>query len=167
MADEIKTMMSNLRRESNTYKSSLERIIELIDERLEPISNTYHELHKISREAKKELEFEKLKNIETQIPEYTTRLERLKKTINAFIEQYPKDGSVEYSFIKVDAHTDDYHNQIHDPLDWTIREYDLLDMSKIMDIKFDYCLEEVKNFVDKWMKKNVDIAQSNNVEYGY
>ena len=105
-------------------------------------------------EAEEEKAKEDIKNIESMIPEYEKRLKRLKTFIDAFLED-ERGSHVDCAFRKRDdPYLDDYHEVMHDPLDWQLVEYDLLGMSKIMEIKFDYYTEVVRDFVTKWIKEN-------------
>lgn len=105
-------------------------------------------------EAEQELAMEALKNIEKYIPMYEKRLGRLKMFVDAFLEE-ERGSHVDCAFRKRDhPYLDDFHEVMHDPLDWQIVEYDLLGMSKIMEIKFDYHTEAVKDFAEKWIKES-------------
>lgn len=107
-------------------------------------------------EAEEELKREGLKNIEQQVPYYEKRLKRLKVFIDAFLEE-TRGADVKYAFKKQEyPYLDDFHEVMHDPLDWKIAEYDLLDMAKYMEIVFEYHNEAVKNYVETWMKENFD-----------
>ena len=115
-------------------------------------------------EAREKLRLEELEKIDQFIPEYTKRLTRLKKTIEDFILQYTRSGHIEYAFKKVDHYTNDWHDPTHDPLNWMIQEYDLLEMSSHMEIVFEYATESVRDFITKWMKTNIDYAYEKEVE---
>jgi hypothetical protein len=105
-------------------------------------------------EAEEELKREGLKNIEPHIPYYEKRLKRLKVFIDAFLEE-ERGSDVKCAFKKQEyPYLDDFHEVMHDPLDWEIVEYDLLGMTKIMEIKIDYHTEAVKDFVEKWIKES-------------
>lgn len=140
-------------------------------EEIEQLDAEYHKLTKkclqakLKRdEARERLRIEELKKIDEHIPQYIKRLERLKKIIEAFVLQYTRNGHVEYAFKKVEHYTNDWHDPTHDPLNWMIQEYDLLEMSNHMEIVFEYATESVREFVDKWMKENVEYASERDLE---
>ena len=108
-------------------------------------------------EARHQKAIEDLKNIEHVIPKYEKRLKRLKVYIDTFVEN--ERGEVKYAFKKREhPYLDDFHEVMHDPLNWKISEYDLLDMAKYMEIIFEYHTDGVKDFVRKWMTENVEPA---------
>lgn len=142
---------------------------ELIEE-IEKLDAEYDELvkkclkAKLKRDqAREKLHIEELEKIDEFIPEYTKRLERLKKIIEGFVLQYTRNCHVEYAFKKVDHYTNDWHDPTHDPLNWMIQEYDLLEMSNHMEIVFEYATESVRDFIKKWMKENVEDASEQDV----
>ena len=88
---------------------------------------------------------------------YATKLERLK----AYIEQIGVRCSVRYAFHKdKEPYKTDDHEAMEDPLNWNIHEYDMLAIETWVDIIFYYHNEAVKTFVDTWMKKNMEKANS-------
>ena len=123
-----------------------------------------HELEQRSTEvyrkleaAKDKLALEQQKNIESDIPYYTKKLERLKVYLDGFVEDHR--GDVHYAFEKQDEpYTGDFHEIIQDPLEYAMCEYDCLGMTKFLEIVFDYHNESVRTFVKKWMDENVEYA---------
>lgn len=147
---------------------------EELNKEIEQLNAEYHELAekcskaKLKRdEAREKLRIQELEKIEAFIPEYTKRLKRLKKTIDEFILQYTRDGHVEYAFKKVDHYTNDWHHPTHDPLNWMIQEYDLLEMSNHMEIVFEYATDSVRDLIQSWMKDVVQCAYEKDLENMY
>lgn len=97
---------------------------------------------------------EELKQLGDVLPMYARRLGRLKKYIEKSCA-----NSVHYAFHKVGPHVDDYHEIVHDPIDWKIADYDLLAMESCVDILFDYSIDAVREFIRDWMKENVPHAR--------
>jgi DNA repair exonuclease SbcCD ATPase subunit len=120
------------------------------------MSKLYQKVEK----AKQKMLAEKLSKIEDFIPAYTKKLERLKKFMDdGFNENQSMYDRVEYGFKKVDTYLDDYHDPMPDPLDFKISEYDLLGISEHMEIIFYYSNEALKDFIETWMKANVDYVR--------
>jgi len=89
---------------------------------------------------------------------YLTQLKRLKRYIVDWLGPdltYGR-GEVEVAFRKRKTpYQDDYHEDMDDPLDWMIAEYDLLAMSEHLEIRIDYFNEAVKEFVTVWFKTHM------------
>ena len=127
------------------------------------LDERYHELQELIIKAREEREAamdalhkEQVKKMGDVIPTYTTKLERLKAYISAFDEvARGTHCRVNFAFRKVDGYTDDFHEPMHDPLDWKIAEYNLIGMSDHVEIIFDYSNETVKEFVKRWMFENI------------
>ncbi len=91
---------------------------------------------------------EELKTIDEHVPYYERKLERLR----AFI---PQRADVRIKYKKIDErYTNDWHQPMRDPLDWTIREYDVLGMEDVVEVTIDYYTEAVKTFVETWWQTN-------------
>jgi len=140
----------------------LKQLIKTLEAEADPIEKKYYEIKQKLEKAKEDLALEELKNIDEHIPQYTARLKRLKKIADDFMEQYPS-GTVEYAFLhRTNFYTNDWHDPTHDPLNWMIQEYDLLEMSNHMEIVFEYATKEVRDFVEKWMTENLEYAEKRN-----
>ena len=135
----------------------MEQQIEELQKKYDALIEESEQLRKVLDESKKKILVEKSRNIESKIPYYTQRLERLKKYIEGFMSER-RGRSVRYHFREVDEYTDDFHDPMHDPLDWQLVEYDLLDMQQYLHIIFDVSNNIVLDFVKKWMKENVFYA---------
>jgi hypothetical protein len=142
----------------------IKKVIEELQNELEPLSKKYTVLREKLEKAKEQLALEDLKNIDEHIPQYTARLKRLKKIADDFMEQYPS-GTVEYAFLyRINFYTNDWHDPTHDPLNWMIQEYDLLEMSNHMEIVIEYATKEVRKFVEDWMKENITYANVKDIK---
>ena len=127
-----------------TAREKLEAIEEEIAQHEADLTELHHTKFQLETEIKKQ----EILNIEAHIPYYQTKLERLK----AFLPPYP---NLKIVFKKVDTqYADDWYHPMRDPLDWTIREYDMLGMDTCVDITFEYYTESVKTFVEKWWAEN-------------
>ena len=118
----------------------------------ELISKTYEDLEA----AKDALHKERVKKFDGILPKYTAKLERLKAYINAFEETARgRFEKVKFAFRKCEPYKDDFHEPMHDPLDWKLAEFNLIGMSDHLEIIFDYSDETVKEFVKRWMFENI------------
>ena len=114
----------------------MDQQIEELQKKYDTLIEESQEVRKLLDESKKKLLEENSRNIESKIPYYTQKLERLKKYIEGFMSE-SRGRSVRYYFRMVDPYVDDYYDPMHDPLDWQILEYDLLDMQQYLHIIFD------------------------------
>jgi hypothetical protein len=122
--------------------------LESIEEEIEQHEAELAELQKTKFELESEVKKQELVDIEQHVPYYQKKLERLK----AFMPQY---ANIKIVFKKVaDPYYDDWNQPMRDPLDWTIREHDVLGMDDNVDITFEYHMEAVKTFVQKWWSEN-------------
>lgn len=103
------------------------------------------------------------KDFEVMIPNYTAKLERLKVFTDGFISEHPRRGEVKYAFKRYgdSCYTDDFHQPMHDPLEWTIAEYNLIGMSDYIEILFYYTKDGLKHFINNWMKENIPYSEFN------
>jgi hypothetical protein len=132
---------------------------ETLKKQLEDAEKTMSNLYQKVEDAKTRMMAEELSKIEDFIPTYRKKLERLKKFMDGFIEEYGQRVNIVYAFKKVDTYLDDFHEPMPDPLEFKIAEYNLIGMSDHMDIIFDYSNEGVKQFVHTWMKENADYVE--------
>lgn len=145
--------------ESHPSMESLQARIEELDTKIEVLEE--------EREAvKHQLFLERMKSITRHASFYAKKLERIKKTVDVFVAEtaYMHNGveiacrrsNLKYGFrTKKLPYTDDFHEVMQDPLDYTIVEYDLLGMSDCMEIRFDYHSEAVRDFVEEWMREHL------------
>jgi hypothetical protein len=140
----------------------LQKLVNDLEEEQHELERRSSELYNKLEEAKDKLALEQQKDIETDIPYYTKKLERMKVYIGGFIQEYRHDhgGDVRYAFEKQDEpYKGDFHEIIQDPLDYVMGEYDCLGMTKFLEIVFDYHNESVRTFVTKWMETNIEYAE--------
>jgi hypothetical protein len=137
-----------------------------METKLEELQEKYWALLKETEEVSKLLEEEKSKILKAKtmdlgpkIPYYTEKLERLKKYIEGFMSE-KRGRNTKYYFRKVNSYSDDDYDPMHDPLDWTIIEYDLINMNQYLTIIFDVSNDVLQEFVKTWMQKNVFYAEN-------
>ncbi len=123
--------------------------LEAIEEEIAQHEAELNQLHLAKMTLESEVKKQELIDIDQYVPYYQKKLERLK----AFMPMYP-NIKIEFKKI-VDQYTDDWHQPMRDPLDWTIHEYDVLGMDNCVDITFEYHTEAVKTFVEKWCSENM------------
>jgi hypothetical protein len=141
-----------------TKMEELQKLVNDLEEEQHELERRSSELYNKLEEAKDKLALEQQKDIETDIPYYTKKLERMKIYIDGFRQEYR--GDVRYAFEKQDEpYKGDFHEIIQDPLEYAMCEYDCLGMTKFLEIVFDYHNESVRTFVTKWMEKNVECAE--------
>lgn len=105
---------------------------------------------------------EEQKDIKGMIPKYTHKLERLKVYMDEFMKE-EWCSKVLCKFKKVDTYTNDFHQPMHDPLEWTLAEYDLLGMDTYLEIIFYYSKEAVKQFIENWIESNMKYVEINSI----
>ena len=137
---------------------NLQKLVNELEEEQHELERRSTEIYHKLDDARNRLALEQQKDIESDIPYYTKKLERMKVYIDGFVEEYR--GDVRYAFEKQDGpYTGDSYEIIQDPLDYAMGEYDCLGMTKFLEIVFDYHNESVKTFVTKWMEENVSCAE--------
>lgn len=144
----------------------MEKLLEQLRERYDVLEKEREDLYKELQKVETEYRIEQLKSIDDQIPTYVSRLKRLKAYIDGFATQSYK-RRVRYGFKKMGTYHDDFNDPMHDPLEWTIVEYDLLGMEWYLDIQFRYSNDIVKKFVVDWMSSNVKTALYDEDVYGF
>jgi hypothetical protein len=128
--------------------------------------------------TKEKLFLERMKSITTHASFYARKLERIKKTVDAFVaetaymhngvEIASRNSNLKYGFRKKELpYTDDYHEVMQDPLDYAVVEYDLLGMSDCMEIRFDYHSEALKDFIEQWMSEHLPHMERDETLFGF
>lgn len=145
-----------------------------MEQRLAELEAKEHDLQEEQKRLSKEIEETKEKLFDQRMSTldsrqrefYERKLRRLKAYVDAFVAEttYESRGvlienrrsNLKYGFRKrEEPYTDDWHEIMADPLDWTIAEYDLIGMCENVDIRFDYYSEFLKDFVTKWMDEHM------------
>ena len=127
------------------------------------------EAYKIREElwkAEAELKAQQMKALSKKTKDYyLMRLKRLKRYVVDWLGSnggHRRSSDISVAFRKRETpYEDDYHEDMDDPLDWTLAEYDLLAMGDYLEIRIDYFNEAVKEFVTVWFKthmKGVDVV---------
>lgn len=138
MEDELRNQLAELEQKYETLR--------------EMMSETYEKKEAV-RDA---LHKEQVKKFDGILPKYTAKLERLKAYISGFeAVARGRFEKVKFAFRKCEPYKDDFHEPMHDPLDWKLCEFNLIGMSDHLEIIFDYSDEVVKEFVKRWMWENV------------
>lgn len=146
--------------------TELDAKIKRLKERQYEIDAEHKRLYKEIDDAEVALAEEQMKYIDSHIPKYEAKLERIRRYVEDFATNKPGRyrENIKYAFRKVDIYKDDFHDPMPDPLNWKISEYDLLDMDQYVEITFDYHSEAVKRFVANWMRGHVSQACEDDVE---
>ena len=164
--------------ESHPSMESLQARIEELDTKIEVLEQDQARLEEEREAVKHQLFLERMKSITRHASFYAKKLERIKKTVDAFVAEtaYMHNGveiacrrsNLKYGFrTKKLPYTDDYHEIMQDPLDYTIVEYDLLGMSDCMEIRFDYHSEAVRDFVEEWMREHLPHMERDDDLFGF
>ena len=137
-----------------------------LNAKIDALEQDQARLCKEREEVKEQLFVERMKSITTHASFYAKKLERIKKTVDAFVaetaylykgvEIASRRNNLKYGFHKQELpYKDDFHETMQDPLDYTLREYDLLGMEDCLEIRFDYYSEAVRDFVEEWMREHL------------
>jgi len=128
--------------------------------------------------AKAALVAERMKTIDSHKSFYVKKLERIKKTVDAFVaetaymhngvEIASRNNNLRYGFRKKELpYKDDYHEVMQDPLDYAVVEYDLLGMEDYLEIRIDYHSEALKDFVEEWMSGHLPHMERDETLFGF
>ena len=155
--------------ESHPSMESLQARIEELDTKIEVLEQDQARLEEEREAVKHQLFLERMKSITRHASFYAKKLERIKKTVDAFVAEAPyRTSNLKYGFrTKKLPYTDDFHEVMQDPLDYTIVEYDLLGMSDCMEIRFDYHSEAVRDFVEEWMREHLPHMERDDDLFGF
>lgn len=134
---------------------SIQHEYNMLKAKYEQLESEANKVYQEYREKRKQLIEEQQKEIQSEIPRYIQKLNRLKAYIHGFENEVNRRRVIDYAFRKVDVYSNDFHLPVHDPLNWSIHEFDLLDMNQCLEIIIDYSHEGVKLFVQKWLAENV------------
>ena len=138
----------------------LEKIVRDLQLSADVLDKMRSERYRQLEEAKEKLAMKRIEHMDDEIPKYEAKLNRLKKFIEAFVEENPRASVVRYRFNKIkDPYKDDFHDVMADPLEYILAEYNLLDMENYIEIVFDYYNEALRDFIKMWMSENVEYAE--------
>lgn len=127
-----------------------------LDQKYETLQDMLSKVYEQREAARDALHKEQVKKMDDVIPKYTAKLERLKAYIESWKAASRGKNEVKFAFRKCEPYKDDFHELMHDPLDWKISEYDLLGFWDHLEIIFDYSDETIKEFVRRWMFENIE-----------
>ena len=116
-----------------------------------------NKIHQELWKAEAELKAQQMKALSKKTKDYyLMRLKRLKRDMvdwMGFNGGHKVWSDITVAFHKREGpYENDWHEEMDDPLDWTLAEYDLLAMGDYLEIRIDYFNEAVKEFVTVWFK---------------